>query len=95
MRLTTDQVRHVALLARLGMSDEETEVMRDQLSHILDQFEVLETVDTEDVEPTGHSAELDSVMREDGVTPSRPRKDILANAPQTDGDFVRVRAVLE
>ena len=95
MRLTTDQVRHVALLARLGMSDEETEVMRDQLSNILDQFEVLESVDTEGVEPTGHSADIDSVTRDDEVTPSRPREDILRNAPRTEADFVRVRSVLE
>ena len=95
MRLTTEQVRHVALLARLGMSDEETEVMRDQLSNILDQFEVLECVDTEGVEPTGHSADIDSVTRADEVTPSRPREDILRNAPRTEADFVRVRSVLE
>ena len=95
MRLTVDDVRHVATLARLGMSDEEAEILRDQLSHILDQFQVLEGVNTDDVDPTGHSADLDSVLRADEAEPSRPRADILANAPNTEGNFVRVRAVLE
>ena len=95
MRLTTGEVKRVARLARLGMSAEETEVMRGQLSNILEQFEVLERVDTVGIDPTGHSADLDSVMRGDEVTPSRPREEVLKNAPVSEGDFIRVRAVLE
>ena len=95
MRLTTGEVKRVARLARLGMSAEETEVMRGQLSNILEQFEVLERVDTDGIDPTGHSADLDSVMRGDEVTPSRPREEVLKNAPVSEGDFIRVRAVLE
>ena len=77
------------------MTDDETELMRDQLSHILDQFEVLDRVDTEGVRPTGHSADVESVMREDESSASSPRDDVLRNAPQTESDFVRVRAVLD
>ena len=95
MRLTTDEVKHVAHLARLGMSDNETELMRDQLSNILEQFKSLEQVDTENIEPTGHSANLQSVMRDDTVEPSRPKKEILKNAPQIEDGFIRIRAVLE
>ncbi len=95
MQLTADEVKYVALLARLGMTDEEVEVMRDQMSNILDQMDVLEQVDTDDVEPTGHSVDLRSVMREDVVEPCADREDVLSNAPNREGDFVRVRAVLE
>ncbi|MDP7578780.1 MAG: Asp-tRNA(Asn)/Glu-tRNA(Gln) amidotransferase subunit GatC [SAR202 cluster bacterium] len=95
MRLTSDEVKHVAHLARLGMSDDETELMRDQLSNILEQFKSLEQVDTKNIEPTGHSANLQSVMRDDTVEPSRPKKEILKNAPQVEDEFIRIRAVLE
>ena len=95
MRLTADEVRHIALLARLGMTEDEIELMRDQLSNILENFDVLDQVDTDGVEPTGHSVDVDSVMREDEIAPSTPKKDILANAPSTQDDLVRVRAVLE
>ena len=77
------------------MTDQEAELMRDQLSHILEQFEALRQVDTEGVEPTGHSADLESIMREDEVSSSRPLDDVLANAPQREGSLIRVRLVLE
>ena len=94
-RLTTEEVRHIALLARVGMTDDEVELMRDQLSDILEQFEALSRVDTGDLEPTGHSVDLLSVMREDVSLPSFDREDTLANAPNREGDLVRVKAVLE
>ena len=95
MRLTIEEVRHIAVLARVGMTEEELERMRDEMSHILENFDVLSQVDTESVEPTGHSVDLDSVMRDDEVTDSSPLEDMLANAPSREGDLVRVRAVLE
>lgn len=95
MRITSEEVRHIALLARVGMTEEEIERMRDQLSHILENFDVLRQVDTEGVEPTGHSVEMESVMREDEPRPSMPLQDVLANAPDREDDFVKVRAVLE
>ena len=95
MRLSADEVRHIALLARLGTTDDEVETMRSQLSNILDHFDVLQKVDTEGVQPTGHSVDLDSVMREDEAAPSQPAEEMLANAPRREGDYVRVRAVLE
>ena len=95
MPLTSDEVRHIALLARVGMTDDEIEVMRDQLSGILDHFRVLQQADTEGVEPTAHSGDAHSVLREDEPRDSVPMEDALANAPRRDGDFVRVRAVLD
>ena len=94
MRLTIEEVRHVAALARIGMTDSEIELMRDQLSHILENFDALGRVDTEGVEPTGHSVRVDTVTRDDLVRESLPHEDVLANAPSREDGFVRVRAVL-
>ena len=95
MRLTTEEVRHLAALARIGMTDGELELMRDQMSHILENFAVLEQVDTDNVQPSGHAMGLLNVMRSDEEGPSAHREDMLANAPNREDDFVRIRAVLE
>ena len=95
MRITNEEVRHIATLARIGMTGEEVERMRDEMSHILESFDVLERVDTDAVEPTGHSVDLDTVVRADEVTESSPVDDVLANAPSTEDGFIRVRRVLE
>lgn len=94
-RLTADEVRHIALLARVGMTDDEVERMRDTLSDILAQFEALREVDTGDLEPTAHSVNLLSVMRDDEAGDSLARDEALANTPNRQGDLVRVKAVLE
>ncbi len=94
-RLTTEEVRHLAALARVGMTDDEIETMRDQMSNILENFDVLREVDTDSVEPTGHSVDVTSVMRDDIVAESSPREEALANAPRREDDFVRVKAVLD
>ena len=95
MRVTKEEMRHIAALARVAMTDEELERMRDQMSNILEHFDVLQQVDTEGVEPTAHSADVVSVMRDDEVRPSATKEDVLSNAPLREEDFLRVRAVLE
>lgn len=95
MRLTSDEVRHLAALARVGMTDEDIETMRDQMSNIMENFDILSQVDTDDVEPTGHSVDLNSVMRDDEVAESSTLDQVMANAPNREDDFIRVRAVLE
>lgn len=95
MRITDDEVRHIATLARIGMTGDEVERMRDEMSQILESFDVLRQIDTGSVEPTGHSVDLDSVVRADEVAASSPVADVLLNAPATEDDFVRVRAVLD
>lgn len=95
MRLSREDVLHIALLARLGLTEAEVERLSEQLSNILENFEVLQQVDTSDVPPTAHSIALQNVMRDDEVATSFPSDEILANAPRKDGDFFRVRAVLE
>jgi len=95
MKLSREEVLHIARLARLGLTEAELERFREQLSNILENFEILRQVDTTDVPPTAQSIALHNVMREDEVTPSLPSSDILANAPRREGDCFRVRAVLE
>ena len=95
MSLTSQEAQHIALLARVGLTAEELERYRSQMENILEQFQVLQKVDTEGVPPTSQSVPLESVMREDTPAPSLPKEDTLANAPRREDDYLRVRAVLE
>ena len=95
MRLSREEVLHIARLARLGLADAEIDKMGEQLSNILENFEILQQVDTGDVPPTAQSVALQNVVSEDIVAPSLPPDEILANAPRREGGFFRVRAVLE
>lgn len=95
MKLNREEVQHISLLARVGLDEQEIEIFRHQLSDILENFEVLQEVDTSQLPPTAQSIDLQNVMREDMDKPSYPPSDILANAPQREGDFFRVQAVLE
>ena len=95
MKLTSEEVKHIALLARVGMTDQEIAVMRDQLSNTLGHFQSLQEVDTEGVEPTGHAADVTSIMREDRLETSGDRSAFLAGVPMREGDLVRVRPVLD
>ena len=95
MKLSREEVLHISRLARLGLSEEDVERFREQLSNILENFEVLKQVDTANVPPTAQSIPLQNVQREDVVRPSCPPEDILANAPHREGNFFKVRHVLE
>jgi len=95
MKLSREEVLHIALLARLGLTETDVDRFREQLSNILENFEILQQVDTSNIPPTAQSIVLQNVVREDEVTPSLPQSQILANAPRKEGDFFRVRAVLE
>ena len=95
MKLSREEVLHIALLARLGLTETEVDRFSEQLSNILENFEVLQEVDTSGIPPTAQSIALQNVVSGDEVTPSLPQDEVLANAPQKEGDFFRVRAVLE
>lgn len=92
--LTPDDVRRVARLTRIAMTDQEVETLRAQLAKVLDHFQSLREIDTSGVEPTGHATETASVMRDDETRPSLPREAVLHNAPETDEPFIRVKPVL-
>lgn len=95
MKLSRDEVLHIARLARLGISKGELDKFREQLSDILDNFEILQQVDTSDIMPIAQAIPLQNVFREDEVAASLPQSEVLANAPRREGDFFRVPAVLE
>lgn len=95
MKLTHEEVLHIALLARLGLTETEVDKLREQLSDILENFEALQKVDTSGVPPTAQSIALQNVMRGDEVAPSLSQSQVLTNAPQKEENFFKVRAVLE
>jgi aspartyl-tRNA(Asn)/glutamyl-tRNA(Gln) amidotransferase subunit C len=95
MKLTREEVLHIARLARVALTEDEITRMSEQLSNLLEHFEVLQKVDTEGVPPTAQSVTLQSVMRPDEVKPSLTPEDVLSNAPRREGDSFKVRAVLE
>ena len=95
MKLNREEVLHIARLARVGLSEEEVKALSRQLSEILEHFTVLQQVNTKNVSPTTGAFSAVSVMKDDKTKKSIPQKDVLANAPKTDGNFIRVRAVLE
>lgn len=94
MSLSQDDVKKVASLSRLALTDDELAQMQQHLGQILDYFEILQDVDTENVEPLAHAIELHNVFREDEVLESLPREDALANAPKTDGKYFLVPEIL-
>ncbi|HUF54454.1 MAG TPA: Asp-tRNA(Asn)/Glu-tRNA(Gln) amidotransferase subunit GatC [Dehalococcoidia bacterium] len=95
MSLTPDEVRHIARLARLGVTDDDVDKFSHQLSDILDYFEELNRVDVSDVPPSAYALDLHNVMRGDDPGPSSDSEDVLANAPLRENGFFRVRAILE
>ncbi len=95
MKLSRQEVLHIALLARLGLTEAEVDKFSEQLSHILENFEALQKVDTTNVPPTAQSIPLQNVTKDDKVAASLPPSQILANAPRKKGEYFRVKAVLE
>lgn len=93
--ISKDQVKHVANLARLAVTDEEVEMFTKQLGDIINYAELLNELDTENVEPTTHVLDLKNVMRKDEPKEWIKKEDALKNAPdQKDGQF-RVPSILE
>jgi aspartyl-tRNA(Asn)/glutamyl-tRNA(Gln) amidotransferase subunit C len=94
MELTPEEVRKVALLARLELEPDELERQGRNLNSLLAQFEALQKLDVTGVEPTSHSVPLFNVLREDVARPSLPREEVLRNAPESrDGCFVVPRII--
>lgn len=95
MVLDREDVEHIAELARLSLSSEEISRYQDQLSAILEHFQRLQELDTEEVAPLASVLPLHSVMREDEVRPPLDREELLRNAPDAENGCFRVPAVLE
>jgi aspartyl-tRNA(Asn)/glutamyl-tRNA(Gln) amidotransferase subunit C len=95
MSLTLDQIRWVAHLARLDLSEAEIEAMTRELSAVLEYVDQLQKINTENVEPLAHPLPIHNVFREDKPAPSLAVDTALQNAPDRRGAFYRVPAVLE
>ena len=95
MALSREQVLHIAELARLRLTDEETDLFVEQLSAILDYAQQLNDLDTDAIPPTAQVLSLRNVMREDEPQPCLTPEQALANAPARQDNYVQVRASLE
>ncbi|MGQ9480389.1 Asp-tRNA(Asn)/Glu-tRNA(Gln) amidotransferase subunit GatC [Chloroflexus sp.] len=95
MALSEAEVRHVARLARIALSDEEIALMQAQLSAILDYIEMLQEVDVNNVPPTAQVTGLTTVWRPDVVGEMLTQEKALANAPDQQDGMFRVRAVFD
>lgn len=95
MSITKEQVLHIAELARLKLSAEESDQFTIQLNQILEYAAKLNELDTDHIEPTSHIYPISNVMREDEVKPSLPREKALSNAPEQENGMFQVPSVFE
>ena len=86
MRITTEMVDYISQLSRLSLPEEEKEAMTAQLERIVDYMDVLNQLDTADIEPMSHVFPVKNVLREDVVEPSFDRSGLLANTPVPHGE---------
>ena len=93
-RISTEQVAHVARLARLDLTDDELEHYTDQLAAILDHAADIEALDLEDVEPMTHPVPLSNVLRADVEVPCLDRAEVLAAAPAAESGRFKVPPIL-
>ncbi len=94
-RISIEEVKHVAHLARLAITDEEAEMFTEQLDSIISFAEELNEVDTDNVEPTTHVLKMKNVMREDEAGKGLPVEDVMKNAPDHKDGYVRVPSILD
>ena len=95
MEITKDQVKYVANLARLNVSEAEAEELRTHMADILTFADALNEVDTEGIEPTNHAIKVENVLREDVVKESYDRDEILKNAPMKQAGCYAVPRIVE
>jgi len=95
MKLTVKDVDYVAKLARLALSDDEKAKYTEQLDKILEYMDELNRVDTSNVEPVFQAVEMKNVFREDEAAVSGLADDIIANAPDREDRFFKVKKVIE
>jgi len=95
VKISRQDVEHVALLARLELTDSDVGKFTGQFNAILEYIDVLNKVDTTGVEPTAHVLPLKNVMRPDEIRPSLPRDAALANAPDRENGYFKVPKILE
>jgi aspartyl-tRNA(Asn)/glutamyl-tRNA(Gln) amidotransferase subunit C len=94
MRITQNEVIHVAKLARLNLTQEELEKMTGQLDTILSYVAKLDELDTKNILPMTHAFSVSNAFRDDVVQDSLPRNEALANCPQTNGECFIVPRII-
>ncbi|MDA8229087.1 MAG: Asp-tRNA(Asn)/Glu-tRNA(Gln) amidotransferase subunit GatC [Desulfitobacterium hafniense] len=94
MRISKEQVEHVALLSRLELNEKEIETFTEQLNSILEYAEMLQKLDTDDINPTSHAVPISNVLREDEVHESLNRDKVLQNAPDAEDGFFKVPRIV-
>lgn len=95
MKISKEQVEHVAKLARLNLTEEEKERLTGEMENIIAFADKLNELDTTGVEPTAHVIPIQNVFRDDVVEPSYDREKILANAPSQEGGCFKVPKIVE
>lgn len=95
MKISKDDVIKVAELARMEVTEKETEIFTDQLGNILEYIEKLNELDTENVEPTSHVLDISTPLREDRVVNWLTIDEVLQNAPESEDDFFVVPQVID
>ena len=95
MKITTDEVKYVANLAKLYVDEAESEKLTAEMENIITFADMLSEIDTKDISPTNHVIKVQNVFREDIVKDSYSQKDILKNAPSQEGGCYLVPKVVE
>ncbi|MFZ0170303.1 MAG: Asp-tRNA(Asn)/Glu-tRNA(Gln) amidotransferase subunit GatC [Acidimicrobiales bacterium] len=93
-RISLDEVRHVARLARLELTEDEIATLQGELSALLDHVDKVRRLDTADIPPTAHPLPLENVLRPDEVQPCLDRDVVLAAAPAVESDRFLVPSIL-
>ncbi len=94
MKIDREQVKKVAHLARLEITPEEEQQFTTQLSSILEYFEQLSELDTDEVAPTTRAIETSNITRPDELKPFPDKEDLLKEAPQQEGEYFKVPQIL-
>jgi len=94
--ISKENVKHIAELARLGLSEKEINEMQKELSSILDYFEKIKKIDVSKIEPTSHSVKVENVMRKDEKVSgkSEHKKELVDLAPDSEKGYIKVKSVL-
>lgn len=95
MKITREEVSHVASLARLQLTAEEEEMLTEQLDKILQYVAKLDQLDTSNVEPLAHAVDIVNAFRDDRAVPWPSTDELLSNAPARDNNFLKVPKIIE
>ncbi len=93
--ISKEEVKHIAKLARLGLSEKETEKFQKELSSILDYIEKLKEVDISEVEATSHPLFVENVMREDEPHQGEDGKKLVGQSPEKKDNFIKVKSIFK